>query len=77
MTRLDTADLDYICEYDNSYYLIVEGWAQLNFSGPEIIFAKFWEFFKNHLAPNSLQVSRLGQGVRGWSKTKVGHGRGM
>ncbi len=38
--------------------------AQLNFSGPEIIFANFWDFFKNHLAPNSLKVSRLGDGVR-------------
>jgi hypothetical protein len=30
--------------------------TQLNFSGPDFIFAKFWEFLKNNLAAKFLKV---------------------
>ena len=37
-------------ETDPSVGLGPQLWAQLNFDGPEFIFAKFWEVLKNHMA---------------------------
>jgi hypothetical protein len=43
----------YIVKLNSSILLSpIVFWAQLNFSGPEFIFAKFWEIKKNHLAGN-------------------------
>ena len=44
--------------------------VQLNFSGPKLVFAKFWEVLKNQLAAN-LMLKCIW--VRGWGK--MVHGR--
>ena len=45
---------------------------QLNFSGPEFVFAKFWEVLKKHLAANLILK---GIWVRGWVKMAPGKAR--
>ena len=42
--------------------------AKLNFSGPELVFAKFWEVLKK--SSGLYKVSRLGAGVR-WGRVSV------
>ena len=46
--------------------------AQLNFSGPEFVVAKFWEVLKNHLAANLILEAIQ---VRDWGKMAPGRAR--
>jgi hypothetical protein len=47
--------------------------AQLNFSGPEFVFAKFWGIKKKSYLATNLKLSGLGAGVR-WFPAGLGNG---